>query len=277
MKIGAALPRLLERKFPTVRPSYPLLTVLYLLRVAEIAAVPITEDGSTRRAVFGFSILPKLIELAPKNFEEYLGGPCERASEELAFFKTDDDIETLLDGFKHSHLGVAIVAGKIGGRERTSLVTLADLLRLYKTKQFASDLLAGEVASPIFSMPGRSTVREAVKTMFKLRQRRVFIDGESTYISDRSIIERVLSPASLVRDRDEPDVAILDTRIDFLKKTAPIEITSRAKVQSAALRLRSDWGPCLIVKGKREVLTPWDVIMKPWEAGRLTIRSRPPA
>ena len=54
MKIGSALPRLLERSYPTVRPSYPLLTVLYLLRIQDIAAVPIVEDGTNRRAVFGF-------------------------------------------------------------------------------------------------------------------------------------------------------------------------------------------------------------------------------
>jgi hypothetical protein len=277
MKIGTALPRLLERKYPIIRPSYPLLTVLYLLRIQDMAAVPITEDGKSRRAVFGYSTLPKLIELTPKNFDAYLEGPCERASEELGCFSMNDEVETLLDGFKKRRLGVSLVNGKVGGEERISLVTLVDLLRLYKTKHLASDMHTGDVASPILSMPGRSSVREALQAMFKLRQRRVFITGERMYISDRSIIERFLGPASLIRDRDAPDTGVLDARIDGLKKTAPIEVTSRASLQSAALRLRSEWGPCLIVKDRNVVVTPWDVIMKPWEAGRLTLSAHPPA
>jgi hypothetical protein len=277
LKIGSALPRLLERKYPIVKPSYPLLTVLYLLRIQDMAAVPVTEDGTKRRAVFGFSILPKLIELTPKNFDAYLQGPCERASEDLGCFTMNDDVETLLDEFKKRRLGVSLVCGEVRGEERTSLVTLVDLLRLYKTKHFTTDMSAVDVASPILAMPGRSSVREALQTMFRLRQRRVFISGEPMYISDRSIIERYLSPASLIRDRDGPDTGVLDGRIDGLKKTAPIEVALRTSLQSAAIRLRSEWGPCLLIKDKGAVVTPWDVIMKPWEAGRLTIRARPQA
>ena len=274
MKIGSALPRLLERRFPTVRPSYPLLTVLYLLRIQDIAAVPIVEDGTSRRAVFGFSILPKLIDLTPKTFEDYLEGPCEQASDELDYFSMDDDVEKLLEAFNRSKLGVSLVNGKVKGEHRTSLVGLVDLLRLYKTKQFASDMIVDEVGSPIVALPGRSPVREAVQTMFKLRQRRIFISGERKYISDRSIIESVLSPASLVRSPGEREVPALDARIDALKKTAPMEVDEGASMQSAAIRLRSEWGPCLTIHGKDVIVTPWDVIMKPWEAGRLTINSR---
>ncbi len=277
MKIESALPRLLERKYPIIKPSYPLLTVLYLLRIQDVAAVPISEDGSRRRAVFGFSILPKLMELTPKNFDAYLEGPCESASVDLDCFSMNDEVETLLEGFKWRNLGVSLVCGKVGDEKRTSLVTLVDLLRLYKTKQLTTDMSANDVASPILAMPGRSSVRDALQTMFRLRQRRVFITGELMYISDRSIIEHFLSPASLIRDRHEPDGALLDGRIDGLKKTAPIEVTPRASLQSAALRLRSEWGPCLIIKDKGVVVTPWDVIMKPWEAGRLTIRAHPTA
>jgi CBS domain-containing protein len=275
LKIGSALPRLLDRKYPTVKPSYPLLTVLYLLRIQDVPAVPINEDGFSRRAVFGFSILPQLVELTPKNFDKYLEGPCESASVELGCFGMNEDLETLLEGFKKTKMGVCLVSGKVKGETRISLVSLVDLLRLYKTKQLQSDMVVADVASPILGMPGRSSIREALGAMFRLKQRRVFISGEQMYISDRSIIEKFLSPASLVRDRDEPNVGVLDARIDGLKKIAPIEVTAKASLHLAALHLRSEWGPCLKIVGREVVVTPWDLIMKPWEAGRLAISAKP--
>jgi hypothetical protein len=187
----------------------------------------------------------------------------------------DDDVETLLDCFQKQKFGVSLVHGRVKGEERTSLVSLADLLRLYKTKHLASDMVVQEVASPIVAMPGRSTVKEAVRTMFKLRQRSVFISGERMYISDRSIVERVLSPASLVQDPSEPEVPALDARIDSLRKTAPIEVSAGSSLHSAALRLRTNRGPCLSIQGKDAVVTTWDVIMKPWQAGKLTLSARP--
>jgi len=277
LKIGSALPRLLERRYPTVRPTYPLLTVLYLLRIQDIMAVPITDNGNNRRAVFGFSILPKLVTLTAKNFDQYLAGPCEQGSDELDSFGMDDDVEKLLESFKKTKLGVALVNGKVKGESRTSFVSLVDLLRLYKTKQMESDMVVEEVASPLLSMPGRSSVREAVKTMFKLRQRKVFIAGERMFVSDRSIVDRFLSPASLVRVPGEREGLALDARIDTLKKTAPIEVAARTSLHAAALQLRREWGPCLTIQDRDAVVTPWDVIMKPWESGRLTIRARAPA
>ncbi len=275
MKIGSAIPRLLERKYPTVRPSYPLLTVLYLLRIQDIPAVPIVGDGKAPRAVFGFSVLPKMMDLTPKTFDAYLSGPCEAASDELESFSMDDDVEDLLESFERTKLGVSLVSGKARGQPHATLVTLVDLLRLYKTRQFTSDMLVEEVGSPIVALPGKTSVRDAVQTMFRLKVRRVFISGERMYISDRSIVERVLSPASLVRSAGEEGIGALKAEIETLKKTSPIEVQKGTSLQSAALRLRSDWGPCLTVQGEDRVLTPWDVIMKPWAAERLTIRSQP--
>lgn len=273
MKIGSALPRLLERRYPTVKPSYPLLTVLYLLRIQDLAAVPIVADGKSPRAVFGFSILPKLMDLSSKSLDQYLAGPCGAASEELESFGMSDRVEDLLDSFERSKLGVALVNGKVRGESRTTLVSLVDLLRLYKTRQFESDMVVDEVGSPIVTLPGKTSVRSAVQTMFKLKVRRVFISGERSYISDRSIVERVLSPASLVRTPGDREMGAFDARIETLKKSPPLEVSSGSSLQTAALKLRSEWGPCLMIQDEDVVLTPWDVIMKPWNAERLRMKA----
>lgn len=274
MKIGSALPRLLERRYPTIKPSYPLLTVLYLLRIQDLAAVPIAANGKGPRAIFGFSVLPKLMDLNSKSIDQYLAGPCGAASDELESFAMDDQIEDLLESFQRSRRGVSLVSGKIRGESHTTLVSLVDLLRLYKTKQFESDMVVDQVGSTIITLPGKTSVRSAVQTMFKLKVRRVFISGERTYISDRSIVERVLSPASLVQTPGDKEMGAFEARIETLKKSLPIEVPSRSSLQAAAFKLRSEWGPCLTIQDEDVVVTPWDVIMKPWNAGRLKMRAR---
>jgi CBS domain-containing protein len=274
LKIAAALPRLLERRYPIVKPSYPLLTVLYLLRIQDLAAVPIADNGKGTRAIFGFSVLPQLMDLSSKALDQYLTGPCGAASEELGSFDMDDDVEDLLDSFEKTRLGVSLVNGRVTGEQRATLVSLADLVRLYRTKQFASDMTVDEVGSPFITLSRRTSVRDAVRTMFKLKVRRVFISGERVYISDRSILERVLSPATLVQTPGAKEMGVFDARIESLKKSPPIEVAPGSSLQSAASKLRSESGSCLTVQGKDVVLTPWDVIMKPWSADRLDLTTR---
>ncbi len=273
MRIGSAFPRLLERRYPTVKPSYSLVSVLYLLRMVDVAAVPLSEGLTSRRAVFGYSSLPKLMNLSPAAFDEFLDGPCERGAEKLDSFGLEDDVEKLLEAFKKRKLGFSLVNGKVRGEPRTILVSLVDIMGLYKTKQITSDMLVGEVSSPIFSMAGKSSIREALSAMFRLTHRTVFISGQRKYISDRSIIDRVFGPSSLDRIREGSKTDVLDAKIGALDKMTPIEVGGRTSLQAAVLRLE-DWGPCLAIKKKEEVVTAWDLVMKPWESGRLTISAR---
>jgi len=239
----------------------------------DVAAVPLSEGPSSRRAVFGFSSLPKLMNLSTRAFDEFLEGPCERGAEKLDSLSVNDDVEKLLEAFKKRKLGFSLVNGEVRGEPRTILISLIDLLGLYGTKQIATDMVVGEVASPIFSMSGKTSIRDALLAMFRLTHRTVFISGQRKYISDRSIIDRVLGPTALETIRDGTETDTLDVQIGALEKLTPIEVGARTSMQTAALRLR-DWGPCLAIRGEDSVVTAWDVVMKPWEAGRLTVNGR---
>lgn len=254
----------MERRYPTVKPSYSLLSVLYLLRMEDVAAVPLSEGPTSRRAVFGFSSLPKLMNLSPEAFDEFLEGPCERGSEKLDSFSLDDDVEMLLEAFKKRKLGFSLVNCNVRGEPRTILVSLIDLLGLYGTEQATTDMLVGEVGSPIFSMPGRTSIREALLAMFRLTHRTVFISGQRRYISDRTIIDRVLGPATLETLREGAKTDTLEAQIGSLERMTPIEVGARTSMHAAALRL-GDWGPCLAIRDGDSVVTAWDVVMKPWK------------
>jgi len=100
VKIGSAFPHLLEKKYPSVKPAYPLLSVLNLLRMNDISAVPLDEGAASSRAVSGFSCLPKLMKMSPKSYEKFLEGPCEQGSSTLDSFGVEDDLENVLEALK---------------------------------------------------------------------------------------------------------------------------------------------------------------------------------
>ena len=274
MKIGSAFPRLLENRYPYVEPGYPLLTVLNLLRASDTPAVPLHEGLTSSRSVSGFSSLSKLIELPAESFESFLEGPCENAAKKVDTFGMDDDLEKLLEAYKKRMLGVSLVNGVVGGEPRFSLVGLKDLLSLYQTGQFASDLSVQDVSSEIFSLPGTTTVRDSLAAMFRLRHRSVFISGDRSYVSDRTIIDRVFDPGFLQPHHQQPTVAAFDAQIGTLDRTTPTEIGPLTGLRAAAMKVRSEWGTCLTLRDMNALVTPWDLVMKPWESGKLKIRRR---
>ncbi|HUH99433.1 MAG TPA: hypothetical protein VLY65_00175 [Nitrososphaerales archaeon] len=272
MKIRTAFPSVLKRQHPFVKPDYPLLVVLYLLRMTDLDAVPITyPDAGETRAVFGFSCLPRFMALRPGRFGKLLGGPCEVVSDKLNSIGVDEDLGTLLDEFASKRLGFDLVHGVGASKGRSSVVALTDFLELYERRTIHTELLAKEVASPMFSMPRTTPIRAALEAMFRNRYRRVFL-SDLEYISDRSVTNYLFSPTVLegLAQRQERDVLL--TPIDKLEKLRPTVVPPYTSLRTAALKLLGDRGHCLVV-GRGKVATPWDVVMKPWLTRKMTIGS----
>jgi CBS domain-containing protein len=270
LKLDSAFPHILERQYPVVKPDYPLLAVLYLLRMKDVDAVPIvTQRGTRGRAVFGFSSLPKLVTLGPARFDRLLRGPCEEASDTLVSLSVEEDLESLLETFNSSGLGVALVRGT-GSDKRTGLVSLADVLRLYSSGAIRTDITTEDVGTRIFSLPRNTPIRRALQEMFRHSYRRIFLPGERTYVSDRGVMGYIFSPVVLEEIGNHPHEDILAAPLDEAEKETPLVVAPGTAVKMAALKLQGDRGGCLVTRGDK-VITPWDVVMKPWLSGRLTI------
>ena len=268
MQIRSAFPRILDREYPVVKPEYPLLTVLYLLRMKEVEAVPLAQSGKGEgRAVFGYSSLVNLLSMGPKRFGAFLKEPCRTTAVPLGSVGMDQDLGSLLDAFGAKRLGCAMVRGP---DNRRSLVTLADILDLYVNGSLSTKMRIEDVATPIFSVPGKTPIRDAVRGMFSHRYRRVFISGEDRYVSDRSIMEHLFSPMVLEDIAENPDKDFLATPIERLERIAPMPVGPLTTFKAAARKLAANRGQCLVVNGN-EVITQWDLVMKPWLAGKLTI------
>ncbi len=267
MRIKEALPDLFRKAYPVLDPKTEMLSALSLLRFHEIDALPLSFDSAKKnRAVTGFSSLARLTRLNRKGLPKFLSQPCEQASEPLASVGADRSLSVLLDKFVRTRFGFAKVEDK---KKVGTLASLWDLLGLYETGQFETDLSVEDVASPIFSLSRETSARQALKEMFDRSCRRIFITGSRRFVWDRGIIERLFSPEALGKTAEDPSKDFLGIPLSEFEMMAPGEVKPSAKLRDAAHLLKLEPGHCLISDGK--VVTPWDVVMNPWKASALKL------
>ena len=265
LKVKDALPEVFSRANPVLDPKMPMLPAVSMLRFSQIDCLLVLEGGKVPRAIHGYSILTRLLRMPPDEFWPFLERHCEDASQPVARVSADDDLATLLDTFDRERFGFAWVSY---GESEGVAVSLADVLELYSRGTIQSDLQVRDVGSPIFSLPGMTPLRQALLFMFSHRLRRVFVAGGNAFVSDRGIVSHVFSPATL-RSMAGESADVLAMPIAEIQKRLPKRVPGRTSLQAAAHALEGDVGQCLVSRGA--VVTPWDLVMKPWNSKALRI------
>jgi len=267
LKIRDALPHVFNRAYPVLDPKMPMLPAVSMLRFQQIDGLPLVVDvtAARPRALHGYSLLKRLLALGQGGFWHFTERPCEDAAQSIGSVGADESVERLFEVFLKERFGFAWISDI----ERAGVpVSLADVLELYKTGTIESDLQVKDVSSPVFALPGMTPLRKALLFMFSHRFRRVFLSAGGSFISDRSIISHIFSPAVLRDLAAHPD-SMLEIPIAEIEKSKPKRVPGRTSLKAAAHSLGGDIGQCLTSRGA--VVTPWDIIMKPWLAKKLRI------
>ncbi len=273
MRIKDALPGIFQKAYPVIDPKTEMLAAMSLLRFHEIDALPLAFDSAAKkerrqRAVFGFSSLARLLLLKPSEFGAFLRRPCEAASEFLASVSAGRSLSSLLDVYARTRFGFARVEDN---KSVGALASLSDVIGLYEKGTISADLTVNDVASPILSTSEETTLRRALEVMFEKRCRRIFVSGEREFVSDRAIIGYVFSPATL-NAIGQGAMDVLGTPISVVEKSAARNVESEAPLNEAARALRGEKAGQCLVFGEM-VVTPWDVVMKPWKTKALKLRA----
>ena len=269
LKIAAAFPTVFKRAYPALNPRTQMIAAVSLLGFHEIDVLPLeSESGVIRRGILGFSTLSRLMALGLETFASFLEKPCGGVAEELPAVGVDDPLEELLDTFMRRMFGFAVVHG---GDGTSGLLGLTDVLSLYERGMIGTDLVAEDVATPMFSMPADTTLRQAVRAMFEHRHRRIFVydsGGAAAFISDRDVIRHMFNPAAL-SGMAGGSGDVLDLPIGEMESRKPKKVASGTPLKALALALVSDRGQSFLSDGG--VITPWDIVMKPWAKNALRI------
>jgi hypothetical protein len=268
MKIAEALPQVFDRSIPVLDPNTEVLLAVSQLLFHDADALPIGFNRRQRKrhAVFGYSCLDKLLQTEPDEYGKFLDSPCVKSAKELARIKAEDNIEAFLQVFLKSGVGYSWVESK----KVSGFASMIDSLELYSQGLIETDMSIGEIASPIFSLPGETKIDVALQEMFDRKFHRVFVEGKNRLLTDRRIIGKVFSTERLPLASKNPKT-FLDLKLADIDTVEPLYLKESAPIRQAALTISKVHEETLVCE--KGVITPWDLVIKPLEIGKLQIKS----
>lgn len=278
MKLNEALPFLFKRPFPLLEAGTRVLLAGTLLDTPrrDVLKVSESEEPDSRFStqpdrflVFsGFTLLARLLEIDQEKYYNLLYDQCERASIPVQPLASDAELATVLEEFSRTKFGWSLVEedGKY------DVVSLSDFISFYQSGIIETDLTVQDVASPeIVYMSGDTYLKRAIQVMMKRRIRRVFLsETTSKFVSDREILTYIFSPERLSIVKEDPTKMFAATLEDTGAVEA-IQAEGHPTIKKMSHHYKPESGAwCLVCSSG--LVTPWDLVVKPWNMGRLVIR-----
>jgi CBS domain-containing protein len=278
-RLGDAFPQIFSRSSPAVEKDSPTIYAASMIRFHPVdAAILLMDDGLQpfrvgRKGMFlgGYAILGNLMKQDPENYYRFLFEPCKKSAVPVEELNIKRSLKDLLDLFAESRFGFTIVTDP----PLYAMLSLSDVLQLYQSGAIDSGLVAKDVAQkPVFTS-GATTIRDALSVMFRRRIRRLFIEESilgrgrgSAFVSDREVISFIFSPRSLEESRESPE-SMLDAKMGEVGPIDAEQVDDDSPLSEVAKYLTRSQGNCVVcTKG---LISPWDVVMKPYLGGRLSL------
>lgn len=169
----------------------------------------------------------------------------------LAILNPDNKFSDLVNHWSQTRRAFAIIPNKYYGYSAVSARKILGIGISYNIKTLISSI----PRKKIITFQKDDTVRQVISSMFENKTRKLVLDGTSSFINDRMIIQK------LVRDFD----CLRDGR-DFLQMRADIFPTEQAKtipesitISMACSIMNEMKSPYLICN--ESAISPWDMIL----------------
>ena len=114
------------------------------------------------------------------------------------------------------------------------------------------------------------TVLEAMTTMRDHRVRRLFLRGrEGEFVSDGSILAYLFTPRAITLAKESPR-SWTGAKLSRIRPTKARRVSPTATVGELATMIQSGID-AFTLAGGAFVVTKWDLVMKPWKAGQISL------
>ena len=221
------------------------------------------------RAISGQQVIQLVVKAKPKDRYKVLWDPCITMSMWLGAVDYDDTLENLLRIFKLTGFGDARVNARAPPH---GLVTLEEVVSLYRERRLTCGISVNEVASHVISIDPETSLIEAMTMMCDKRVRRLFLKGrKGEFISDRGILAFLFSLKALSIARDEPELWT-NFMVSEVQSGTASQVSPDSTVEEVG-RIVDEGHRVFILSDGVSLVSRWDLIMKPWKAGRLSLVS----
>lgn len=275
--LSKLFPGLFSIPRPIVTAEVPVIVAASILSAYEFPIVPLTKAGLPEevrekevklfKAIGGQQIIRLMTENEPRDYAEVLWNPCITASMWLGALEFDDSLEKLLRIFELTGFGDARVNNSVPPH---ALITLDELLSLYRERKLKCKLEVAEVASRVIFEDPDTGLMEAMRTMCEKRIRRLFLRGQDgVFVTDRNILAFLFSPKSLAVAKTAPE-SWTDVSISSIPSMKATFVSPQSNVEEVGRMPEAHNGVFLLSDGAA-LVSRWDLVVKPWKAGELSL------
>jgi CBS domain-containing protein len=278
--LDAPLSKLFPELFSIFRPMVtldtPVIVAASILADYEFSILPVRKGKASAgvekegimlfKAIGGQQAFSLLVKSKPEDYNKILWAPCSTICMWLGKVEFHDELKKLLRTFEVTGFGDAMVDAPASPH---GLVTLEELVSLYRERKLKCDLTVKEVSSQAISIDPDAPVIEAMRTMIEKRVRRLFLRKSPEYISDRSILAFLFSPRLLTIAKDRPE-SWTNAPISEIPKSTARSVLPNVKVEEVGRMVEADRDVFMLSDGV-SLISRWDLVMKPWKAGELRL------
>jgi hypothetical protein len=221
----------------------------------------------------GYSVLSAVMRTDPNDYAKLLWKHCEDFPVWRGSVKFTDTLNDLLKVFEATKLGDAAVEGS---RNFPALVTLQEILVLFRNGSIKSPLRLSEIGSVMIAISPEKNIIDALKLMFQKKIRRVFLSDKAesstvSFVSDRHIIQYLFSPMGLERSQKDPTHWV-DAKLSTIEGSEARIIHDGRNINQAATEIGDRVDDCLVLQNSRKVVSRWDIVMKPWNTNDISFQ-----
>lgn len=262
------------RKFTKLPAETSILSALALLQKNEYDLLILDSTDSRGRdpqrplVVSGYSIISKLVHTSPSRYGDLLQSTCLEAALAAGTISNEYDLISLFHVFESTTFGFALIHD--ASNSITDKISVKDLLSLYQNGVLSSDLIANDIATKqVFSLSNETKIVDCMQEMVRRKFRRVCVPGTKSMISDRQILSYVFDEKKVQGILKMPE-HLLDGTLNEVASIQATWVDGQSKIREAAKALSMKKEPdCLL--SDRGIITPWDLIIKPWRFGELKV------
>jgi CBS domain-containing protein len=277
-QIISLLPDLFKISRPITAGSSPLIVSGNLLHLDEVQVLPIVQGLQPRidkdkkikvyAALAGYSVLDKIHKAKPEDYLKLLWTPCQEMPVWIGSVKDTDSYDDLLKVFDVTKFGDAAAEGN---GSFPALVSLKEILELFRNNKIKSSAICREYGSNIISTSEDTRIIDALDLMFQKRIRRVFLAQKESssfkrFISSRDVIRFLFSPERLEIAKKTPPLW-LDALLSDIKPSEAKTVADDEKINEASRYMGDRADDCLVLENSKKVISRWDIVMKSWKSG----------
>ena len=258
---------------PSVQGDDPVILTAELIRNSEVHLLPAGRSIPSRRvdlanislhpAFGGYGILKKIVDSKPEGYYSTLWAKSAEVPVWIGSCDFSDPFEDLMQSFSVTKFGGV----RVTKDNEEALATLGDAIGLIREGKLSTNMSTDDVSSVPVAISKDASILEAIRTMVSHNIRRLFVEkGQGSFISDRTVIDYMFSPARLGVARDHPELWIDDSVDEVGTKDPGSSRTGPLDDAAGAIGPAPD--DCLMTDDHM-VVTRLDIVVKPWRSGKL--------